>query len=203
MSATDQRGLHRRAITIANTYIDPIVVAERDLPTPCGDWNLGELLAHMVGQHFGFAEAVRTGTAARSAYRPVPFSPRVWRQSTLALLDAFAGADLEGTALEVELHPTQPLPITMIIGAQLIDTVVHTWDVARSLDQDFEPDDELATAVFRIAQPIPDDERRDQPGAAFGHALPTAGTPWEQTLQLLGRDPAIRLEPRHRESVAH
>lgn len=194
MNTFDQRGLHRRAIAVANTYVDPIVVAERELPTPCADWNLGELLAHMVGQHFGFAEAVRTGNAPKSAYRPVPFSPRVWRQSTRALLDAFAGADLDGTVLEVELHPTQPLPMTMIIGAQLIDTVVHTWDVARSLGQDFEPDDELATAVFRIAQPIPDDERRDQPGAAFAHALPTSGTPWQQTLQLLGRDPAIRLQ---------
>ncbi|WP_051267697.1 TIGR03086 family metal-binding protein [Nakamurella lactea] len=191
MSTVDQRVLHRKAISIANTYVDPIVVAERELPTPCAEWNLGELLAHMVGQHFGFAQAVREGNAPKSAYRPVPFSPRVWRQSTQELLDAFAGADLEDSALEVELHPTQPLPLPMIIGAQLLDTVVHTWDVARSLGQPFEPGEDLAAAVFAIAQPIPDDERRDQPGAAFGHALPATGSPWQQTLRLLGRDPLV------------
>lgn len=189
MTALDQRPLHRLAIEIANTYVDPIVVAERDLPTPCSNWNLGELLAHMVGQHFGFAQALREATAPASAYLPVPFSPRVWRQSTQELLEACAGADLEETALQVELHPTQPLPIPMIINAQLLDTVVHTWDVARSLGLDFEPGEKLATAVFNIAQPIPDDERRDKPGAAFGHALPVTGSSWEQSLMLLGRDP--------------
>ena len=197
MRTPDQRSLHRRAIDVANTYVDPIVIAERELPTPCADWNLGELLAHMVGQHFGFAQAVREGTAPKSAYRPVPFNPRVWRQSTQELIEAFAGADLDDTVLEVELHPTQPLPLTMIVGAQLLDTVVHTWDVARSLGQRFEPDDELAAVVLRIAEPIPDDATRDRQGAAFAHSLHTVGSPWERSLALLGRDPQWRTPGRH------
>lgn len=197
MSTLDQRALHRHALDIASTYIDPIVISERALPTPCSDWNLGQLLAHMVGQHFGFARAVRTGTAPKSAYLPVQFSPKVWRESVDDLLDAFAAADLDEAVLEVELHPTQPLPMPLIIGAQLLDTVVHTWDVARSLGQEFEPDRELALAVLRITQPIPDDERRDQPGAAFAHALPAEGSIWERTLLLLGRDPHLQFGTTH------
>lgn len=203
MNQLDQRKLHRHAIHLASTYIEPIVLDERGWPTPCADWNLGQLLAHMVGQHFGFAKAARCGTAPKSAYQPVQYSPGLWRESAEDLLDAFAGADLDAAVLEVELHPTQPLPMSLIVGAQLLDTVVHTWDVARSLGQIFEPDPTLAEAVLAIAEPIPDNDRREGQEAAFAHRLPITGTTWDRMLALLGRDPQWHAPgEQHRSGVA-
>jgi hypothetical protein len=143
----------------------------------------------MVGQHAGFATVVRTGAADVHAYQPLAFTPESWRRSVDDLLDAFAGADLADEVVEVELHPTRPLPIAVLVQAQFLDTVVHTWDIAAALGERFDPGADVAVAVEAIAAPIPDDARRDAPGAAFAHAVPTGDATWDRALGLLGRDP--------------
>ncbi len=189
MVSEDRRSLHRHALQLADGFVDRITASDLTRATPCADWDLGQLLAHMIGQHRGFAAATRDGTAPVSAYAPVRFTLAEWHRSVDELLAAFDAADLAESVIEVELHPTKPLPMPVIIGAQLLDTAVHTWDVARSVDRTFTPDDELAEAVLKIAEPIPDDELREAPGAAFAHSLPATGSPWERALALLGRDP--------------
>lgn len=172
----------------AGSYVEQITDADLERPTPCGAWNLRQLLDHMVGQHLGFTSVVRDGAADADAYRPVPFTPASWQASVDELLDAFAVADLGAKVVEVELHPTLPLPIGVLVGAQFLDTEVHAWDIAAALGARYEPDAEAVAAVLRIAEPIPDDAGREQPGAAFAHALAGGATPWSRTLALLGRD---------------
>lgn len=46
--------------------------------------------------------------------------------------------------------------------------------------------------VLDMARNIPDDEQRDRPRAAFAHAVVADGSPWDQALALLGRDPRWR-----------
>jgi uncharacterized protein (TIGR03086 family) len=180
----DLRPLHRAALALADRYVD--TVADDDLPrdSPCAGWDLAALLAHMVGQHRGFASAVRDGDAPRARYAPVPFTPQAWSASVAELLAAFAAADPAGSVIAAELSPA-PLPVRRVIGAQLLDTVVHTWDVARALGQDFRPPDDLLEVVAAMAEAIPDTARG--PGAAFAAALPGQGDPWHRTLALLGR----------------
>lgn len=190
MDSNDQRPLHRHALELASGYVSRIDDDDLSRPTPCTDWDLGALLAHMIGQHLGFAAAIRDGTAPRERYAPVPFGHRAWQVSVDQLLEAVAGADLSATVIEVELHPTRALPVPMVIGAQLLDTVVHTWDMARGMGEQFTPSEELAQAVLTIAEPIPDNESREAPGAAFARAVPSTGTAWERSLALLGRDPS-------------
>ncbi|MDQ6659282.1 MAG: TIGR03086 family metal-binding protein [Actinomycetota bacterium] len=196
MATADQRQLHRAALKIASGYADRINETDLGRPTPCVGWNLGRLLSHMVGQHLGFAAAIRDGDAPKSAYLPVRFSRQSWRDSADELIAAFAGADLRGAVLQVELHRKRQLPVTVVIGAQLLDTVVHTWDIARSLGEDFTPSKKLVRPVLRMAEQIPDTGNRDAPGAAFEHALLAADTPWHQTLALLGRNPLLTASPR-------
>jgi len=188
METNDQRPLHRQALDLASGYVSRIGAADLDRPTPCTDWDLGALLAHMVGQHVGFAAAIRDGDAPRERYAPVPFDQPAWQASVDQLLEAFATADLSASVLEVELHPTKALPVPTVIGAQLLDTVVHTWDVARGMGEQFTPGEELVQAVLAIAEQIPDNEQREAPGAAFARAVPSPGAPWERALALLGRD---------------
>jgi hypothetical protein len=64
--------------------------------------------------------------------------------------------------------------------------------MAAALGERFEPAPDVAAAVEAIAAPIPDDERRDSPGAAFAHAVSTGEATWDRTLGLLGRDPDWR-----------
>jgi len=185
--STDPVQLHRDAIAVASSCVDRITDADLGRPTPCAAWDLRHLLEHMVGPHVGFATVVRTGQADAIAYRPVPFTAASWRASVDDLVTAFAGADLTAKVVEVELHPTHPLPIAVLVQAQFLDTVVHTWDVAAALGARYEPAPDVVAAVLAIAEPIPDDERRDRPGAAFAHAVDAGPTTWSRTLALLGR----------------
>jgi len=187
--STDHVQLHRSAVEHASVIVARIAESDLARRTPCASWDLRQLLEHMVGQHVGFATVVRAGAADASAYAPQPFTPASWSTSVDELLAAFAAADLGAQVVQVELHPTRPLPVEVLVQAQFLDTVVHTWDVAVALGEAFSPEPDVVDAVLRIAQPIPDDERRDRPGAPFARAVPSDGSPWDRTLALLGRDP--------------
>jgi uncharacterized protein (TIGR03086 family) len=176
--------LHDDALTLADLHVSGLRPGDMSRPTPCADWSLGELLAHMIGQHLGFARAARELTAPAEAYRPVPFEPASWAQSVRELRDAFAAADLDGAAVAVELAPT-PLPISQLVAAQLLDTVVHTWDVAESVGTEFTPPKDLLAATATIAEAIPD--RAFGPGRAFVSRLSAGGDTWQRTLALVGR----------------
>jgi uncharacterized protein (TIGR03086 family) len=128
-----------------------------------------------------------------AAYAPRPYTPVRWAESVRAVCDAFAAADLEAVAVLVEIAPAA-LPLRRVVGAQLLDTVVHTWDVARALGREYLPAADLVAVVVAVAAAVPDDERPDRPGAAFARSVAArtavAGrTAWDRALARLGRDP--------------
>src|SRR5258705_12674358 len=101
--------------------IDPILARVRpgdlDRPTPCGDWNLGDLLRHMVGHHRGFAAAAQ-GVA--------PPDPAVWDGATLGpdpcatyreaagqVTAAFGADGLMGRRLAVPIYGTFPARVAL------------------------------------------------------------------------------------------
>src|SRR5579862_2846760 len=49
--------LDARAVRASVEVVSQAGVADLDRPTPCPDWTLAELLAHMTAQHNGFAAA--------------------------------------------------------------------------------------------------------------------------------------------------
>jgi uncharacterized protein (TIGR03086 family) len=180
----DRRTAHREALAGADTRVGALDVRDLARPTPCDGWLLADLLAHMIGQHRGFARAVRDGTAAAEAYAPVGFTPDAWHGSVTALLTAFAHADLDRLTFAVELS-SRPIPNSRIVEAQLLDTVVHTWDIGQAVGEDFRPRAETIAIVAALASSIPDAARG--PGAAFGQPTASDGTPWAHTLALVGR----------------
>jgi uncharacterized protein (TIGR03086 family) len=182
----DWRPQHRRAITLATERVETLGSDDLTRPTPCVGWRLADLLAHMIGQHHGFTQAVRSGGAPAEAYAPVPFDQHVWRECVDGLVDAFATADLDQPVLLIELG-TAPVTIRYAVAAQLLDTVVHNWDIARAVGLDFVPPAELLAATAAVAATIPDTARG--PGRAFADRLPQANAPWLDLLAAVGRHP--------------
>lgn len=152
---------------------------------------MGELLAHMVGQHYGFAAAVRDGAAPVKAYAPRDVRGRIaaeWQESVDVLTAAFAGADLDRPVRLAEISTDRRLPAGVAVGFQLLDTVVHTWDLATALGADFVPDPELAGITLALARLVPQGESRLGPGAAFAPVVEVAGDDdWIRALALTGR----------------
>ena len=180
----DLRALHGEALTVADEHVSRVRPEDLARSTPCAGWELGDLLAHMIGQHRGFARAVRELDAPAEAYQPVPFDRPAWHDSVHDLRRALAAADLSARAVAIELTST-PLPVGQLVAAQLLDTVVHTWDIAQSLRIDFVPPPDLLAATAALAAEIPD--RAFGPGRAFAARLPADGDAWQRLLALVGR----------------
>jgi uncharacterized protein (TIGR03086 family) len=197
--------LHRRAVAGIRPVLDRVDPADLDRPTPCADWDLRALLEHMTGQDHGFAAAVRAahdgGEVDVAEFAPRPLGPSP--AGTLAtgldeVVTAFAtGAD--APVLLPEFGVRLPLPV--VAQMHLIDTLVHGWDVAAALGVPdgyvAQLDADVVAAALAMSEQIPDDESREAPGAAFGHAVPApdGADPWTRVLTLLGRDPAWTSEP--------
>jgi uncharacterized protein (TIGR03086 family) len=190
---TDFRPLHRRALGVASSYVAGIGDEALERGTPCAGWDLGDLLAHMVGQHHGFAAAVTDGDAPAEAYAPRDVAGRVaaaWQESVDVLVAAFGAADPDRPVRLVEISADRSFPAGTAIGFQLLDTVVHTWDVATALGAEFVPDPELAGRTLALARLVPQGESRLRPDAAFAPVITAAGDDaWTQALALTGRLP--------------
>jgi uncharacterized protein (TIGR03086 family) len=192
---TDLRVLHRRALQVAVDAVNRVRPDQLGLATPCAQWDLGRLLAHMTGQNHGFAAAARGETSDLSVWqdRPVGDDPGgVHAASAADLVAAFAEEGvLERGFWLPEVRDGQILPARMGIGFHLVDSVVHAWDVARSVGDTVSFDDEVLATALAISEQVPDGANREAPGAAFKHGLAVEpGAPaLDRTLALLGRSP--------------
>ncbi|MDP9168925.1 MAG: TIGR03086 family metal-binding protein [Actinomycetota bacterium] len=188
---------HRTAILASIGVVDQVRTEHLNLPTPCGDWPLAELLAHMTAQHLGFASAARGSTDAR-VWDPTTVLDSVTTDPggsyAAAAHDVLAAFAADGVA-EVQfrlpdLGPDVTVPGDMALGFHFVDYVVHGWDVAVTIGAAYRPPADVLTAVLPIALAVPDGDFREQPGAPFARAVEPAGADdFERILTHLGRRP--------------
>jgi uncharacterized protein (TIGR03086 family) len=192
LTMTSVLTLHRRAAEAVQPVYQQIQRADLDRKTPCADWDLHQLLRHMVGQDHGFAAAVGADVEVDA------FGPRELGDDIAATLSssltsahqAFEQADPERPVLIPEFGQ-QRFPLPAVIGFHFIDTVVHGWDVATAIGVPLQYQPDVVAAALAQARAVPDGPFRDEPGAAFGRPLtgPGGAEPWPETLLWLGRDP--------------
>lgn len=167
--------------------------ADMARPTPCADWTLHGLIAHMAAQNHGFAAAAAgDGDPARWRPRRLGGDPAAdYRASADAVLGAFsADGALEREFTLPEFTPVTVFPARQAISFHFIDYVVHSWDVARSLGVDAGLGEDVARAALRVARAVPGGEARLAPGAAFAPAVACpAGSLLDQVVAILGRSP--------------
>jgi uncharacterized protein (TIGR03086 family) len=189
---TDLRPLHRRSLDVAGTVVARVRGVDLVRPSPCLGWDLGALLAHAIGQNHGFAAAVEASEAPLDAFAPQPVAADglsgAWQASADRLVASFAAASLDDQVLLAEFSADVRFPGAAVVGFHLLDTVVHTWDIATALGEQFRPDDELVAATFQQARRVPDGPDRERPGAPFAPSVPAGSTDeWDRTLAMLGR----------------
>lgn len=174
MATTDLRNLHARAIRASVIVVNQVGADDLDRPTPCADWTLARLLAHMTVQHDGFAAAAVGNGGDPALWEVGPLGPDptgAYAEAADRVVRAFAcDGVLEQEFALPEINPLTTFPGRQAIGFHLIDYVVHGWDVARTIDVPFAPDPDVLDAGLTIAAAVPDGNTRRQPGAAFAPA---------------------------------
>ncbi|WP_329125324.1 TIGR03086 family metal-binding protein [Streptomyces sp. NBC_01465] len=195
---SDLIALHRRVLETTTGIVAAVHPGQLPLPTPCGEWNLSQLLAHMTGQNHGFAAVARGERSDASVFadRPVDDDPAAgFAASAADVLSAFAEPGvLERDFWLPEVRNGITLPGRIAVGFHFIDYVVHGWDVAAAIGVPITFDAEVLAAGVPIAEAVPDDASRKETGAAFAPGLdstPDTDT-FDRILRALGRDPDWR-----------
>ena len=192
---SDLRTRHREAMAVAQAVVAAVDPAALGAPTPCGRWDLRRLLEHMTGQNHGFAASARGETTDLGIWadRPLRGEPgRVFAASAADVTAAFAedGVLDRGFWLP-EVRSRGLFPASLAIGFHLVDTVVHAWDVARTLGVPVGFSPEVLAATLPIALAVPQGDARLAEGAAFAPAVSSAedAPALDRIVAVLGRDP--------------
>ena len=116
-----------------------IVTPEQwNLPTPCSDWTVLELIGHVVGGSqmatslVGGASRIEAiGLLATDFVGTDPLG--AVDAALAAQREAFDEADLENISCQ---HPAGDMPAEQLLGLRIGDLLIHRWDLARAIGAD-------------------------------------------------------------------
>ena len=128
--------------------------------TPCGEWNVQTLIAHLVGG---------TGIASGSLSGAGPEAPPQGTSHAVAF-DAGAAKVLDSAKTPGVLDKTIASPLGDMPGGQLLaaffmETLIHGWDLAKATGQNTDMPAELAETCYAMFGPKADEWRKS---GAFG-----------------------------------
>ena len=172
-------------------------------PTPCGDWNVRQLVNHVTRGNLNYRDLVAGASSAdflrrRDADALGDDALGAFRESVATCLAAFR----EPGALDRTLD----YPLGRIRGAQALavrttDTTIHTWDLARAtgLAEDLDPDllVWISTRIGSIyaglpetpVSPITTHHFFAAPTSPPATSTPPSTRTQDRLLRLTGRDP--------------
>jgi uncharacterized protein (TIGR03086 family) len=157
-------------------------------PTPCAEWNLRQVLSHMLGAltlHLNAASGLpvdrsqtgpdvdRVGADPEQAFAGVASrAARTWRQP--------------GVLDRICTLPMGPVPGSTLAMLHLTEVVVHGWDVGRGTGENPTIPAELAGPALEFSRAFATDAHR---GTAFAAELTMGDAPGERLVAFLGRQP--------------
>jgi uncharacterized protein (TIGR03086 family) len=126
------------------------------LPTPCTDWTVLDLAAHVIGTHRGVLCSLEGGKPDE-VDKESDLTPQ-WQRASQAIADALADKT-KATTTVGGMFGEQPFE--SLVGRLLCsDTLVHSWDLARATGQDEVLDPVAVVACHEFLAPIDDAIRR-------------------------------------------
>jgi uncharacterized protein (TIGR03086 family) len=161
-----------------------------DKPTPCSEFTVRDLIAHMVGWAAPFEAAAqgRTPDSDPSAYEASERSAAEFRSAVDGIK---AGWQANGTDRSVSLTGGGPLPGQMVVNMTLMEYLAHGWDLARATEQPMPYSEEEAQAVLdRAVTTLPEQYRGE--GKPFGIIVdvPIEAPALERFAGFMGRQPS-------------
>lgn len=160
--------------------------AELDDQTPCEEWKLRDLFAHLTGGAGMFAAAVR---GREPAAPPAPADDEVVATMTAAADDLDAAFREPGALERTVPTPFGEMPGDALARLLAFDVLMHIWDLATTTGQTIEvPGDVVAAADAFARQAVTSDLR--QPGVFGAEVTPPAdASPLERLVAFSGRTP--------------
>ena len=186
--------LLERALDETARLVGGVRPDQMNLPTPCSDWDVRALLAHLIGGNIRWAAQARGepmqhgpargGEPGTDLLGDDP--PGAYRRSAAELKAAWQDPALLDRPFEL---PIGILPGRAVVNLRLMETVAHGWDLAKATGQEpaFDPDVVQAAAQFAHST-LPVDR---PPAMPFAPPVPVADDlpELDRLAAFLGRTP--------------
>ncbi|KXK62870.1 hypothetical protein AWW66_05930 [Micromonospora rosaria] len=154
-----------------------------DLPTPCAEFRVRDLLNHLFEVVVNF-QALALRQPVEWAEKP-EFLTGDWRERFEVEVSRVAQAWSDPAALE-GTSPTMGMPQETVGGMVLLDLVVHGWDLATATGQVYQPALETLPPALALTERLAPQGRQY---GVFGDAVETApdASELDRLLGLAGR----------------
>jgi uncharacterized protein (TIGR03086 family) len=156
-------------------------------PTPCSEWDLQALLRHMFGVVANMGLGARGETLMANS-SDLELDDDLAGQFRALADSTFAAWSERDPASEVNVG-AGPMPAMVGLSINMLDTSMHSWDVARATGQDSNLPDELAQVVLATCQQIVTDEVRGFAGFDPAVEIAAGASTTDQLAAFLGRKP--------------
>jgi uncharacterized protein (TIGR03086 family) len=183
-------------------YLSEVTDGDLHAPTPCAGWTIKDLYYHVVEENGKFGHAVSGLPVPRDATAEYLGSAQlagnrllgggyevIYRASARYMASAFDEVADPAQAYRLDGVPG-PRPVAEMLEMQIADTLIHTWDLAKSLQLPYAPPEDVAELALRRMRALPAVARGD--GRAFAEVRdsPDAShlTLLDQLLLYSGRD---------------
>lgn len=140
------------------TVVAGVRTDQWQLPTPCSEWNVTQVVQHAAGDQLAYAEFLGIGNGpADNPFAPsgtIDGSPSdLVREAIEQTSAAWATVDDATETVPTPLpHGALATPIAAVMCA--LDAAVHAWDIAIATGQPSPLTDELATRLLTAARAI-------------------------------------------------
>jgi uncharacterized protein (TIGR03086 family) len=144
----DQAELHRRAVEEFGARVQAVGHDQWELPTPCSDWNVRQLVNHLVYEDRWTVPLMQGSTIAEVGDRfegdLLGDRPKVaWNQASQ---EAVAAVGADGALERIVDLSAGPTPAREYVSQLFTDHLIHAWDLARAIGADERLDPELVDA---------------------------------------------------------
>jgi uncharacterized protein (TIGR03086 family) len=180
--------LYVTAMTGTSRYIDGVSADQLHAATPCAEWDVKQVVNHIVGENLWAAELLQGKTIAQVGSRldgdlTGDDPAAAYRRSVRIATDAVSAPG----AMQATCHLSfGDFSGSDYVAQLFMDTLIHGWDIATATGQDTRLDPQLVAVCLPIAQQFTTMARGS---GAFGDELPVSSDADPQTrlLAIVGR----------------
>ncbi len=145
---------YAHALTEFGRRVEQVRDEQWDAPTPCTDWNVRALVAHVVDEQRWVPYLLGGGTVEAAGDRfaddPLGDDPKAaWREASSAAQEAF---EAEGALDQPVSVSSGEMSARDYLWQMTVDAAVHAWDLARGIGADEKLDHELVRRVHHESE---------------------------------------------------
>jgi uncharacterized protein (TIGR03086 family) len=163
------RDLDWLALEATGGIIAGLTDDQLDLPTPCTEWTVRDVVEHLVVNATTHASGV-----SGIAVEPPEGNVRERYAAAASHLTAMLSRD-GALDIPVKLGKFGTFDGPIALGVHFVDVLVHGWDIGQAIGTPIEFDGKLAAPALRMAERYPDTPPTRGPGGAFAARRPVPG----------------------------